>query len=275
MEAVIEKNEEAVKQIEDQVEQKSYAHITKARALDRGVVEVIVATNSEDRHGEILDIKGLDVKNYMKHRSVLLFHDQNSFPVGKTLSLKKTPDGSQLIAQVQLAIDEYPVANQLYRLVLGEYFNTVSIAFIPKELDQNVWTRSEMVEFSFVPVPANAEALVVAKSKGLKTDQIEEFMKTKVATIEPDEPKEDEPETPEVPSNETLKNYATSLRAIATALENSLSPDPVVKTAVKTVVKRKVLLVRAKKEAQAADRLVELLIAGLKNNINKEESKNG
>lgn len=150
--------------------QKAFVTTEKATDLGDGVVDVVVSTESVDRDGEVLSIKGLDTKNFQSNPVVLLHHDYHDFPIGKAVKLTKTKDG-QLTARVQFAIDEYDKAHTAYKLAKGGYFSGVSIGFIPKEMQDNVFTKSEMLEFSFVTVPANPEALMQAKSKGIITQK--------------------------------------------------------------------------------------------------------
>lgn len=163
----------------------------QVKALGDGVVEVIVATNSRDRHGEILDINGLDTSGYS---GVILYgHDMGALPIGKSLGLTKSFDGKQLTSRAQLAVDEYPFAATCYKLIEGGYLTDASIGFIPKAFDAetDTWTQSEMVEFSFVSIGANADAKVTQKaldSVGLTLEafnkQAKEFIKKSHANLE-------------------------------------------------------------------------------------------
>ena len=83
---------------------KSYGRIltTKTKDLGHGIVEVIVSTNAKDRHGEILDIKGLDTKKYSG--VVFVNHNYEQLPIGKSLGLTKKADG-KLVSKTQFAVD--------------------------------------------------------------------------------------------------------------------------------------------------------------------------
>lgn len=178
-EVILETEEEVVEE-EPQIKQKSNhdmirkAFPMEAKALGEGEVEAIVASEALDRHGEIVDIKGLDIKNYMKNPVVAWGHNYNEPAIGKTTKLVKTADG-KLIATMKFAVSEYEKARVVYNLIKGGYLNAFSIGFIPYEMDGNRYTKSEMIEFSSVLVPANAEALVLAKSKGIDTDILSSY----------------------------------------------------------------------------------------------------
>lgn len=180
---------------------KSYGRIltTKTKDLGHGIVEVIVSTNTKDRHGEILDIKGLDTKKYSG--VVFVNHNYESLPVGKSLGLKKTADG-KLISKTQFAVDEYDVAGTVYKLVKGGYMPDVSIGFIPKEFDPDTdtWTKSEMIEYSHVGIGANPEAKVIKglDKIGMDMDEFKAQVKSYHEQIKSlDDEADTEPELPE------------------------------------------------------------------------------
>ena len=68
--------------------------------------------------------------------------------------------------------------------------NTVSVGFLPLERDGNTFTKQELLEISFVNVPANPEAIGLAYSKGISDSTMKE-----VFDINRDEEKTEEEET--------------------------------------------------------------------------------
>lgn len=133
--------------------------------LGEGIVEAIVTTKSLDRHGEYIDTEGIDTKNYEENNPIVLYgHDYYNFPIGKTLKLTKMKN--KMKARFQLAIAEYDFAATAYKLILGGYLNTVSIGGLVKKWtdDYKGILELEMLEFSVVPIPANPEAVITARS---------------------------------------------------------------------------------------------------------------
>lgn len=134
------------------------------KELSNGRLEAIVNSGQEDRHGEILSIKGLDIKKYMTNPILANGHDYSKPSVGRTHKLTKTKDG-QLIAEFEFATDiegynEPKILDALYR---KGYQFAFSIGFIPKEVDGYTYTKSEMIEFSPVLIGADANALLTSK----------------------------------------------------------------------------------------------------------------
>lgn len=145
---------------------------SEIKDLGNGHMKAIISSESVDRHGERIDMKGLSTKEYMENPIVAAFHDYNRPSVGKTHKLTKTKEG-KLIAEFEFAVNINPEARMLYELYKEGFQYAFSIGFIPHDVDGNTYTKSTMLEFSAVLVPANADALLIAKQKGLNLDNID------------------------------------------------------------------------------------------------------
>lgn len=149
------------------------------KQLADGVFEAIVTTSGIDRHGEVIVTDGIVTDAYMKNPVVLYGHDYWALPIGK--ALKITQQKNKIKVQFQLAIEEYDFAATVASLIKGGYLNAVSLGGVVLKWSEDYRTieEMEMVEFSVVPVPANADALITARSleaaagKSLKTIQSE------------------------------------------------------------------------------------------------------
>lgn len=133
--------------------------------LGDGVIEATITTSSVDRMSESIQTTGIDTSSYIKTGGVVLYgHDYESLPIGKTIKL--TEMKNKIKARFQLAVEELPFAATVYELIKGGYLNAVSIGGIVKEWSDDYRTiiQMEMVEFSVVPVPANAEAIITSRS---------------------------------------------------------------------------------------------------------------
>jgi hypothetical protein len=188
----------------------------KEVGADTGTFEMVISTDDIDRHGEIVDQKGLDATNYMTNAVVLWGHNHNQIPVGVTDEIYTRTVGAQnqTVAKGRFAAHEF--AQTLRQLYDAGMLKTSSIGFIPKEYNGNTITKSELLEWSFVSIPANPYALALGKSgfnisellaKGVITEEVKhgEEIETpaedaEVATVE-EKPTEEVVETPaeEVP----------------------------------------------------------------------------
>jgi len=141
-------------------------------AGDSGKFEVIASSESVDRQGEIVLQEGIDIKNYMNNPVILFGHDYWSLPIGKATEIVRQV-GKTVVRGVFASAEANPLAQQVRRLYEEGILKAVSIGFIPKEYNGNQITKSELLELSFVPVPANPEALSVlnlVKERGLEKE---------------------------------------------------------------------------------------------------------
>ena len=153
-----------------------------------------ITTNGRDRMDEVVEPGGVDLKNYRKNPVVLFAHDHYNPPIGKALWTKKDDKG--IIAKVKFASTDF--AQEIFTLFKEGIMNAFSIGFMPKEWvdgdggkkPRRTFTKSEMIEFSAVPVPANPEALTLALQKGLISETTKDFF-TKDDELEEDKPKEE------------------------------------------------------------------------------------
>jgi hypothetical protein len=152
---------------------------------DNGTFDVIISTDELDRQGEIVKQEGWDFTNYKRNPVVLWGHDYYSMPVG--ICTNVTVEGNKTRAQgVFLPESINPFAQQIRRMYdfakkmgVGVGMQT-SVGFIPREFDKSnnrVITKAELLEFSFVPIPANqgvgpadARALTMAEAKEIGLD---------------------------------------------------------------------------------------------------------
>ena len=144
-------------------ETKEFLEKMKAADEDSGRFEVVISTADQDRQGEIVDQKGWDLGHYKNNPVVLWGHNYTGLPIGVTDSIELT-DG-KLVAKGRFAPESAnPFAQQVRRLYDAKILRTTSVGFIAKEMEGNTITKAELLEFSFVPVPANPMALSLMKT---------------------------------------------------------------------------------------------------------------
>lgn len=144
----------------------------KAAGDQGGTVRVIASTAAIDRQGESIDPAGWDFANFVKNPQLLWSHDAYALPIGKVV--KVWTENGLVMADAQFAEAENPFAATVAKLVRGGYINAVSVGFLPTEMDNsgNV-TKQELLELSFVNIPANQEALVL--QRGASPELMKEF----------------------------------------------------------------------------------------------------
>lgn len=133
-----------------------------------------------DRDGDVIVVKGINLKEYKKNPVVLFAHDHRGIPVGKTKRV--WVDGNELKFKIEFATaDENPMAESLFRLYKKGFMSSFSIGFIPdfqtmeypeqksrgkKKQPRCIINNSELLEISCVSVPANPSALMASFEKG-------------------------------------------------------------------------------------------------------------
>jgi len=138
------------------------AKVRTTRSND-SLVGVTVATNQLARDGVVLEISGLDLSNYKRNPVVLWNHGEDpmrgSVPIGTAERLMKR--NGKLLASVRFAKDRF--SGGIQRKVENGVVNAASIGWNTIEADRRAKppriTRSDMTEFSFVPVGADTNAL--------------------------------------------------------------------------------------------------------------------
>ena len=149
----------------------SFIQKTKA-SNDSGTFKVIISTQAMDRQGESVDQNLWDLTNYLNNPVVLWAHDYNSLPIGVATSIEKQTVAGEtvLVAEGKFApADANPFAQQVRSLYDAGIVRATSVGFIPNSMrmDGKSEQGHELLEFSFVPVPANPQALSLSQAKKL------------------------------------------------------------------------------------------------------------
>lgn len=149
-------------------EMKDFLAATKA-ADGAGSFEVVISTADFDRQGETINQNGWELDPYRTNPIVLWAHDYSALPIGIADEIE-AKDG-KLIARGRFAPESAnPFAQQVRRLYDLKIVRATSVGFIVKEAKDKMITKAELLEFSFVPVPANPFALSLAKIQELGLD---------------------------------------------------------------------------------------------------------
>ena len=156
-------------QIEQRIDLTTPFTVKASKNLPYGQVEVLVSNSATDRHGESIEMTGIDIKQIQRNPVVLWAHDYASLPIGKIVHLWKSK--GDLKAHIQFMTEIVPFAETVYKLIVAGALNAVSIGGIVKEYgvtdgvtDYSKIAQLEMVELSVVPVGAHPDALVTSKA---------------------------------------------------------------------------------------------------------------
>jgi HK97 family phage prohead protease len=152
------------------IQRKFFPFATKSEGLGERQVRVVISTAGMDRAGDIVVPGGIDLTAYKSNPVVLWQHDPNC-PSARCLEIAVKGGDVEALVQFPPEGDD-PDADKLYRRIKNGVVNAASIGFNPTQAEPIKgaglkFVASELMEFSFVTIPCNADALIVARA--LKT----------------------------------------------------------------------------------------------------------
>jgi len=126
---------------------------------DERAVEAVISSSAEDRDGDIVEVSGWVLENFLRNPVVLWMHRYEA-PIGRCLDIRQ--DGDALIARTRFA--RTPLAEEIWQLYREGVLSAWSVSFIaldwePLPSGGRRYRRQELLEYSAVSVPANPEAL--------------------------------------------------------------------------------------------------------------------
>ena len=146
-----------------------------ARAAGPDPLEYIMSDDTVDRYGDVIEASGWNLKNF-KNNPVALFGHDSSFPVGVWKNVRV--EGGALRGQLELLPEGRSArVDEIRAFVETGMLRAVSVGFRPIEAEAMEgkkpgirYKAAELVECSLVSIPANPNALQVAKSLNLSDD---------------------------------------------------------------------------------------------------------
>jgi len=145
-------------------------HKTHAGAVQG--MEFVLSDETPDRMGDVIVSTGWQLDNFKKN-PIALFNHRADFPIGKWQNLRI--DKGALRGHLQLApAGTSDRIDEIRKLIEADILRAVSVGFRPVESQARkgagdvvlgeTFAKQELVETSLVSVPANPNALAVAKS---------------------------------------------------------------------------------------------------------------
>lgn len=144
----------------------------------------VISTANVDRMGDTIAAEGWKLDAFRKNPVVLWAHDSSSLPLGK--ASKVWVEQGRLMATAEFTPSGMARFNDtVFDMLKGGFLSATSVGFSPLKyaftddpqrrfgID---FLEQELLEFSVVPVPANAEALIQARSAGIDIAPVREWM---------------------------------------------------------------------------------------------------
>lgn len=153
----------------DMTNRRAYSVLeVKSVAEDRRVIRGIATSPATDRMGDIVEPKGVSFKNPMP----LLWHHRHDQPVGFVKFDPPTDEGITFEAEIPQIAEPGTLRDRIeeaWQSVKMGLVSAVSIGFRAVEyafLDEGGirFIKTDVYELSLVTIPANADAVITAKS---------------------------------------------------------------------------------------------------------------
>lgn len=175
--------------------------VSKATVLERetdeaGDLVFTISTAARDRDEDVATLKGWKLDQFVANPVILYAHNYAGLPAAKAKATWIDKAAGKLKSiPVFPSRDVSPSGWEIGELVKAGFLNAASVGFIPRsfEVDEDhrrdtgrigfKFLEQELLEWSIVPVPANAEALREAKSKGLSIAGLGAWAEQTLATI--------------------------------------------------------------------------------------------
>lgn len=154
---------------EDVIGETKALHITKWKGSspERPRARAVITSGVEDRAGDVIDPKGMQVDAYLMNPVILPFHAHGEFPIGMATQIRQGHKG--VMAEWEWLTDQDYTLAKLFQQAWDAYvLNCTSIGMLPiqavpyeKGFQFQLW---ELLEASVVVLPANREAM---RTRGL------------------------------------------------------------------------------------------------------------
>jgi len=205
-----------------ELQKKLYASVIKQPTNEAArEITFVVSDESPDRDGDVIEASGWDFTDFMRNALFMGFHDYEDFSYGKftriekdlrsnprrVLGTVKFPTIQELCPSGEVS-EHAKNVDMMYHMYKNGYLNAVSVGCIYKAAEPRKdypegtpdyargrrVTQASLLEVSAVPIPANANALVLMSADNAMDKKLVEYV-TK-SFHESEKPKE-EPAKPE------------------------------------------------------------------------------
>ncbi len=144
-----------------------------ARAAGATPLTFVMSDATVDRMGDVIEPSGWVLDNFTRNPVALFGHDAST-PIGEWENLRI--EAGKLIGDLKFGpLGACPVTDKMRAFVEAGMMRAVSVGFQPLDAEPlpsggQRYTKSELVECSLVSIPANPNALAVARSLNLSDD---------------------------------------------------------------------------------------------------------
>lgn len=175
---------------------KQFLAEVKVESETRRELSFTISTPSVDRAGDTIAIEGWKLDAYRKNPVVLWAHDYTGTPIARSIHIGAEGTKLRSVAEfVPANVSRF--AESVFQLYKLGFMSATSVGMIPlkwaftEDKDRRYgidFLEQELLEYSAVPVPANSDALIEARSMGIDTEPLRKwaaaFMKDAASAAE-------------------------------------------------------------------------------------------
>ena len=169
-------DQEACETMWEEASLKRVTHKTHSEEVQG--MEFVLSDETPDRLEDVIMSDGWDLKHF-KNNPIALFNHNPHAPIGKWANVRV--ENKQLRGHLEMAPEGTSSRiDEIRRLIQAGILKAVSVGFRPIEQKRRegtdwgtIFVKSELVETSLVSVPANPNALAVAKSLKISPETID------------------------------------------------------------------------------------------------------
>ena len=172
-----------------EVKKKMPCEVKSIGSEDDRVLRFVVSDETQDSDDDILLFEGWNLSRFVKNPVGLYMHQYDKPAMAKAVNIIKDemnrtimidykfPSFDEMSSDKNFVSDWAKLTDTIYNLYKNGYMNAVSVGFDSNDFMKNpnsqygrIYKNKNLLEVSFVSVPANENALRTAKSKGLIDD---------------------------------------------------------------------------------------------------------
>lgn len=153
---------------------RKYINVRVVKDLGDSTLEIVASDESQDRDGDVIRQSGWQLDRFKSNPVILWAHDYHDLPIARALSVKVVK--RQLKAVIKFA--EHTFAQEVYALYKEGFLNAFSVGMVVLDWRPlagsdrgREYMSQELLEISGVPIPANPNALVSARSAHAASDE--------------------------------------------------------------------------------------------------------
>ena len=204
----------------------SFGHLREVDS-EKSRVKAVISTGDIARDDAIIDPEGWDFSNYDRNPVVLWMHNDSAMPFARTVERIATPN--ELIATAEFDMED-PTGATIFRKIAAGFVNATSVRWLPKrtelitegkgdgERQVLIFREQELLEWSFVTIPADPKALIMRAEGG--EFGVREYVEQQIAEAFKRDPLRS-PEPP-VPAEPAQNGHAPDYSRLEVLLEKYL-----------------------------------------------------